>query len=42
MEWNGYGYEKRKAGIYPYDAGVDANDMNPVSTDEIINFFAVS
>ena len=35
-----YNLENRKAGILRYDVGVDANDMEPVSADEIIHFFA--
>ena len=34
-----YNIENRKAGILRYDVGVDANNMEPVSADEIINFF---
>lgn len=34
-----YNNENRKAGIRRYDVGVDANDMEPVSANEIIGFF---
>lgn len=37
-----YNVENRKAGILRYDVGVDANNMAPVSADEIISFFALS
>lgn len=36
-----YNIENRKAGILRYDVGVDANNMEPVSADEIINFFLI-
>ena len=34
-----YNLENRKKGIRRYDVGVDANDMEPVSAEEIIRFF---
>lgn len=34
-----YNFENRKKGILRYDVGVDANHMEPVSAEEIINFF---
>lgn len=34
-----YNLENRKKGIRRYDVGVDANDMEPVSAEEIIGFF---
>lgn len=34
-----YNMENRKKGILRYDVGVDANDMAPVSAEEIIDFF---
>lgn len=35
-----YNLENRRNGILRYDVGVDANDMAPVSAEEIIRFFA--
>ncbi|MCM1552784.1 MAG: hydrolase [Butyrivibrio sp.] len=35
-----YNIENRKMGIRRYDVGVDANDMEPVSAKEIIDFFS--
>lgn len=35
-----YNTENCKKGILRYDVGVDANDMEPVSAEEIIRFFA--
>lgn len=35
-----YNMENRKNGIWRYDVGVDANDMEPVSAEEIIDFFS--
>ena len=34
-----YNMENRRKGILRYDVGVDANNMEPVSADEIIKFF---
>ncbi|MDE7324771.1 MAG: metallophosphoesterase [Lachnospiraceae bacterium] len=34
-----YNLENRKKGILRYDVGVDANNMEPVSAEEIMNFF---
>ena len=34
-----YNLENRRKGILRYDVGVDANNMEPVSAQEIINFF---
>lgn len=34
-----YNIKNRQNGILRYDVGVDANDMAPVSAEEIINFF---
>ncbi len=34
-----YNIENRRKGILQYDVGVDANDMAPISADEIIQFF---
>lgn len=37
-----YNHENRKKGILRYDVGVDANDMAPVSAEEVTAFFAGS
>ena len=37
-----YNLEQREAGLLRYDAGVDANEMGPVSAEEIIRFFSGS
>ncbi|MDE5696377.1 MAG: metallophosphoesterase [Lachnospiraceae bacterium] len=34
-----YNIKNRKDGLLRYDVGVDANDMAPVSAEEIIDFF---
>lgn len=34
-----YNIENRRKGILRYDVGVDANNMAPVSADEILKFF---
>lgn len=34
-----YNMENRRNGILRYDVGVDANDMGPVSAEEILRFF---
>lgn len=34
-----YNCQNRERGLRRYDVGVDANNMSPVSIDEIINFF---
>ena len=35
-----YNSKNRRDGIMRYDVGVDANDMAPVSAEEIIRFFS--
>ncbi len=35
-----YNLKNRQNGIWRYDVGVDANDMAPVSAQEIIYFFS--
>ena len=35
-----YNLANRRAGLLRYDVGVDANDMAPVSAEEILAFFA--
>lgn len=35
-----YNLNQREAGLLRYDVGVDANNMEPVSAEEILRFFA--